>query len=180
MKNFEKIVKLLVLNALCFFSLLPVIAQDNKLSDAEIASVAVVANQNDIEFAEIAMERSNDPDVLNFAETMATDHKAVIDLAVALVTKLNVTPKDNALSQQLLSNAEKTKAMLRSKSAEEFDKAYVDNEVVYHTAVVGAVENVLIPQSQNMELKQLLKQALAILKTHQHHAEMLQEELAKE
>ncbi len=145
-----------------------------KLTDAEIASVAVVANQNDIDFAQIAKEKSKNSEVLKFAETMVADHKAIIELAVALVTKLNVTPKDNAVSKQLLDDAEKTKKMLRSQSAKDFDEAYVNNEVAYHKAVVAAVETVLIPQSTNQELKSLLKQALGILKTHLAHAEMVQ------
>ena len=49
----------------------PVFAQENpKLSDAEVASVAVVANQIDIEYGEIAQKKSKNADVLKFAETM--------------------------------------------------------------------------------------------------------------
>lgn len=148
----------------------------SNLTDSEIASVAVVANQNDIDFAQIAKEKSKNQDVLKFAETMVADHKAIIDLAVALVSKLNVTPKDNPVSKQLVEDAEKTKKMLRSLSAKDFDEAYVNNEVAYHKAVVTAVETVLISQAQNAELKSLLKQALGILKTHLAHAEMVQKD----
>lgn len=51
--------------------LTPAHSQENpKLSDAEVASVAVVANQIDIDYAEIAKKRSKNQDVLKFAETM--------------------------------------------------------------------------------------------------------------
>jgi putative membrane protein len=93
---------------------------------------------------------------------------------VALVTKLKVTPKDNAVSQKLNADAEKTKKSLRTKSGKAFDKAYIDNEVAYHKAVIGAVETLLIPQAQNSELKALLKSVDPILKTHLAHAEMVQ------
>lgn len=164
---------------LCSVTLLsPVFGQNTPtLSDPEIASVAVVANQNDIDFAEIAKQKSHNPEVLEFANTMITDHKAVIDLAVALVTKLHVTPKDNAVSKSLLSDAEKTKEMLNSKSAKEFDKAYVDNEVGYHKAVIAAVKDLLIPQSQNEELKALLQKVVPILEAHLAHAEMTQKKI---
>ncbi|MCU7549203.1 DUF4142 domain-containing protein [Chitinophagaceae bacterium LB-8] len=145
-----------------------------KLSDAEVASVAVVANQIDISYAELAKEKSKDAEVLNFAQTMINDHKAVIGQAVALVTKLKVTPKDNATSQKLLSDAEKTKNMLRSKSGKAFDKAYIDNEVAYHKAVIAAVEGLLIPEAENKELKDLLQNVVPALKTHLEHATMLQ------
>lgn len=148
--------------------------QTPALSDAEIASIAVVANQNDIDFAKIAMQKSNDPKIVEFAKTMVADHQAVIDMAVALVTKLKVTPKENAVSKEYASNAKTTMEMLLSKSGKAFDKAYVDNEVEYHKAVIGAVNAVLIPQSQNEELKALLQKAIPIFEAHLQHAEMIQ------
>jgi putative membrane protein len=154
-------------------------AQTTKLTDPEIASVAVVANQNDIDFAAIAKTKSSNKDILEFAQTMATDHKAVIDQAVALVTKLKVTPKDNAVSKKLLADADKTKKMLSSKSGNAFNKAYIDNEVAYHKGVIDAVQNTLIPKATNAELKALLQKVLPILKTHLEHAEMLQKKFSK-
>lgn len=151
----------------------------NKLTDPEIASIAVVANQIDIDFAEIAKKKSKDKEVISFAETMASDHKAVIGKAVELVTKLKVTPKDNAVSKQLLADAEKTKKNLESKSGDEFNKAYIDNEVAYHKAVIKTVEELLIPQAQNAELKKLLQSVVDPLKTHLHHAEMVQKHYSK-
>jgi putative membrane protein len=145
-----------------------------KLTDPEIASVAVVANKVDIGYAEVAKKKSKNADVLKFAETMAADHKAVIDQAVALVTKLHVTPADNAVSKKLLADAEKTKKMLNSKSGKAFDKAYIDNEVAYHKAVISVVENVLIAQAQNAELKALLEKVMPTLRAHLAHAEMVQ------
>ncbi|NEU09551.1 DUF4142 domain-containing protein [Flavihumibacter sp. R14] len=153
----------------------PATAQENpKLSDAEVASVAVVANQIDIDYAAIAKKKSKNEEVLQFAATMASDHKAIIDKAVALVTKLNVTPQDNAVSKQLLSDAEKTRKKLNSLSGKAFDKAYIDNEVAYHKAVIGAVEGLLIPEAENVELKELLQNAVPAFKAHLKHAEMVQ------
>jgi putative membrane protein len=156
----------------------PVFAQANpKLSDAEVASVAVVANQIDINYAAIAKEKSKDAEVLKFAETMTNDHTAVIGQASALVKKLGVTPKDNAVSKKLLADAAKTSATLRSKSGKAFNKAYINNEVAYHKAVIGAVESLLIPETENAELKALLQNVLPALKAHLEHAEMLQKKI---
>jgi putative membrane protein len=152
-----------------------VCAQENpKLSDPEVAHVAVVANQIDIGYAAIAKEKSKDADILKFAETMTNDHNAVINQASALVKKLNVTPKENSVSQKLLADAEETKKSLRAKSGKAFNKAYIDNEVTYHKAVIGAVEGLLIPEAENGELKALLQNVVPALKTHLEHAEMVQ------
>ncbi|HMG69179.1 MAG TPA: DUF4142 domain-containing protein [Chitinophagaceae bacterium] len=150
-----------------------------KLTDPEIASVAVTANQVDINYAAIAEKKSKEQDIIEFAQTMAKDHQAVIDQAVALVTKLKVTPKDNAVSKKLNADAEKTKKSLNAKSGKDFDKAYINNEVAYHKAVIATVETVLIPESQNAELKALLQQVLPVLKTHLEHAMMVQAKVVK-
>jgi putative membrane protein len=148
----------------------------NKLSDPEVASVAVVANKIDIDYAKIAKEKSKNAEVIEFANMMAKDHQSVIDQAVALAKKLKVTPKDNATSKKLMADSEKTKSMLRSKTGTAFDKAYIDNEVAYHKAVISTVDGLLIPESENAELKKLLQDVMPIFKAHLAHAEMVQKQ----
>lgn len=154
-------------------------AQDApKLSDPEIAHVAVTANQIDVDYAAIAKKNSTNKDILHFAEAMAKDHSGVIQQAAALAAKLGVTPKDNAMSKSLAADAAKTSKMLRSLKGAAFDKAYIDNEVAYHKAVIGAVKTVLIPQTQNAELKNLLVTVSPVLDAHLAHAEMVQKEFS--
>jgi putative membrane protein len=145
-----------------------------KLTDPEIASVAVVANQVDVNAGKLAKSKSKDKEVQNFANTMINDHQSVIAQATALVKKLKVTPKDNAVSKKLMADANKIKRTLSAKSGKAFDKAYIDNEVAYHKAVISTVEGVLIPQAQNAELKQLLQNVMPTLRTHLEHAQMVQ------
>lgn len=156
----------------------PAFAQESpKLSDAEVASVAVIANQIDIDQARLAQERSENEAVLQFAQTMINDHEAVIKQATDLVQKLGVTPQENAVGKQLQANAAKTAKMLQTKSGAAFDKAYVDNEVAYHQAVISAVKDLLIPESENKELRGLLESIVPALQAHLEHAQMLQNQL---
>lgn len=155
-------------------------AQDTpQLSDPEIASVAVVANQIDIDYGKVALERSKNKEVIDFANRMIEDHKAVINQAVALVTKLSVTPMDNAVSQSLLTQSKETLKKLNSVSKKDFDKTYIDNEVAYHEAVISAVKDVLIVQAKNAELKDLLEAVLPALEAHLGHAKMAQSKISK-
>lgn len=148
-------------------------------TDPQIASIAVTANQVDIEFAKVAVKKTKNPDVKQFAQTMINDHGAVIDAAVALATKLGVTPEDNETTQALLTRQKENLEKLNSLSGVEFDKWYVNNEVDYHKFAIGAVENILIPSATNQELKALLQSAVPNFKTHLEHAEMLQSKLNK-
>ncbi len=147
-----------------------------ELNDAEIASIAVTANQIDVDYGNIALKKAKNADAKKFAQTMVNDHTAIIKKAVELAQKLGVTPQDNPTTQSLLAGAEKIKADLNSKNGKEFDKAYIDNEVAYHDAVISTIKNVIIPQTQNQELKDLLQSAVPLF---EHHLEMAKEAQAK-
>jgi putative membrane protein len=74
----------------------------------------------------------------------------------------------------MLADAEQTKKTLEKASGKAFNKAYIDNEVTYHKAVISAVEGLLIPETDNGELKALLQNVVPALKTHLEHAQMVQ------
>src|SRR5690606_28691044 len=130
-------------------------------------------------YGNVAIKRSNNKEVTDFANRMIEDHNAVINQAVALVTKLGVTPKDNSMSQSLMSQSKETLKELNNVSKTDFDKTYIDNEVAYHEAVIDAVTNELIPQAQNSELKDLLEAVLPALEAHLGHAKMAQSKISK-
>jgi putative membrane protein len=146
-------------------------AQNAKPNDAQIAHIAYTAGQIDIKAAQLALEKSHNAEVRDFAENMVKDHSAVNDQALALVKKLKVTPEDNATSKALLKQASEKEAALKQLSGAAFDKAYAENEVAYHKTVDGALETVLIPSASNPELKSLLETGLKIFQGHEQHAE---------
>jgi putative membrane protein len=146
-------------------------------TDPQIAHIAYTAGQIDIAAAEQALVKSTNQTVIDFANLMLADHRAVNDQALALVTKLGVTPEDNATSQTLSQQAADKLAELDKLEGAAFDKAYLDIEVAYHAAVNSALSTLLIPSAQNAELKALLETGLQLFTEHQHHAEMVAAEV---
>jgi putative membrane protein len=141
------------------------------LNDAEIAHIAYTAGQIDIDAANLALSKSKNQEILDFAKNMLDDHTAVNDQALALLKKLNVTPEDNDTSKSLVTAATAEKAKLSALDGAAFDKAYIDNEVAYHKTVNAALESTLIPATQSTELKALLETGLKIFQGHEQHAE---------
>ncbi|HUF12290.1 MAG TPA: DUF4142 domain-containing protein [Longimicrobiales bacterium] len=148
------------------------------LDDATIAHVAVSANAIDADMGELALEKSRDARVRSFAETMIRDHRGVNEQAVALATRLGVTPADNDVSRSLVADAEAARARLARLSGAEFDRAYLEREVAYHQAVLDALDTTLIPNTTNDELRALLTTARGAVAAHLGHAEALGAELA--
>lgn len=146
---------------------------ENKFNDLEIAHIAYTASAIDIRYAHLALALSENPEVRKFAELMIQDHTAVNKKALALVQKLEITPQDNAMSQQLNEQASNIRNELSQLRGEAFDQRYAANELTYHQTVNQVVETQFIPNAKNAELKALLVSALQTFKAHEHHAEMM-------
>ena len=146
-------------------------------TDAQIAHIVVTANQVDIDAGKLAESMGSNSDVKKFGQQMVTDHTGVNKQATELVTKLKVTPEDNPTSQSLKAGGEKNIANLKTLKGAAFDKAYIDNEVAYHQAVIDAIDKTLIPSAQNAELKALLVKVRPAFVAHLEHAKKLQSSL---
>jgi putative membrane protein len=148
-------------------------------NDAQIAAIVVTANQVDIDAGTLAAARTRNAEVKAFAQRMVTDHTGVNQSAVELVTRLKVTPEDNPTSQSLKAGGEKNVATLKALHGAAFNRAYVDHEVAYHQQVLDAVDQVLIPNAQNADLKALLVKVRPAFVAHLEHAKQIQATLAK-
>lgn len=145
-------------------------AKAPNLTDPEVAHVAVTANTIDIDAGKLALSRSKNSDVRAFAEMMVRDHGAVNARASALANKLNVTPKANAVSQSLDNGAAEARARLEKLNGKAFDQAYMEREIAFHQAVLDALDGVLIPTTENAELKQLLVEVRPAIAAHLEYA----------
>jgi putative membrane protein len=152
-------------------------ASAQPINDAQIAHIVVTANQVDIDAGQLAASTASNPEVKKFGRQMVTDHTGVNKQAADLAAKLKVTPADNPTSQSLKAGGDKNVANLKSLKGAEFDKAYVDNEVAYHQAVLDAVDKTLIPGASNAELKGLLVKVRPAFVAHLEHAKKLQSTL---
>jgi len=161
--------------AVLSFAFTPAYAQAP--SDPQIAGIVVTANQIDIDAGKLAVANTKNKEVSKFAQQMITDHTAVNNQAAALVKKLNVTPEDSDTARSLKSGAKENMAKLHGLKGAEFDRAYIDHEVAYHQQVLDAIDKVLIPNSKNAELKDLLTKTRPAIAAHLDHAKMVQSSL---
>jgi putative membrane protein len=146
-------------------------------TDPQIAAIVVAANQVDIDAGNLAIKKTKNPEVKKFAELMVTDHTAVNKGAVELVTKLKVTPEETEASKGLTAAGADNRAKLEKLDGAAFDKAYVDNEVAYHKAVIEVLTTQLIPSAKNAELESTLVGVKPAFDAHLEHAEALQAKL---
>jgi putative membrane protein len=146
-------------------------------NDAQIAHIVVTANQVDIDAGKVAEKKGSSADVKAFAKQMVTDHTAVNKQATDLAKKLGVKPEDNPTSESLKKGGQDNVKKLNGLKGKEFDKAYVDQEVGYHQAVLDAIDKTLIPNAKNAELKALIEKVRPAIQGHLDHAKQIQSKL---
>jgi putative membrane protein len=146
------------------------------LDDATIVAIFDAANTADIETGTLAAERGHSKEVRELGAMFARDHRIVRQQGRDLAKKLGVTPTppkdDRSASDQA-----KTMAMLRSKHGAEFDKAFLEHEVAFHRAVIGAIDSTLLPAIQNGELKALVEKVKPAFNAHMLAAQSLDKKL---
>lgn len=153
------------------------LAQSAVPNDAQIAAIVVAANTVDIDAGKLAEKQAQNQEVQAFAKLMVTDHTGVNKQATALVKKLNVTPEENATSKKLKADGDATITRLKDLKGAAFDKAYIDNEVTYHQAVIDVLDKTLIPNAKNAELKDTLVKVRPAFVAHLEHAKQIQAKL---
>ena len=107
-------------------------AKSEKPTDPQIADIALTAHNIDIARGKLALSKTKNSEVKQFAQQMVDDHSAGVKEAVALTTRLGVKPEKNATSKSLQDGARKATARLKKESGAKFDRDYIDTEVQYH------------------------------------------------
>lgn len=160
--------------ALLAAAFIPIIAFAAGPNDAQIAAIVVTANQVDVDAGQWVAEHTTSSDVKSFANLMVTDHTAVNKSAIELAGKLHLKPESNATADSLKKGGDDNLAHLKTLTGPALDKAYVDNEVAYHLAVLDALDKTLTPNAQNPELKGLMVNVRPAFVAHLEHAQHLQ------
>jgi putative membrane protein len=147
-------------------------AQSKAIDDATIVAIFDAANTYDIEAGALAEKKTKNHDIHEFAEMLQRDHKAVRQQGRDLAASLKVTPTPPADFALAKAHAD-AMAKLRSLSGPAFDRAFLQNEVDFHNAVINAVTTTLLPATQNAQLKDLETRVAPAFVAHRDRAQNL-------
>jgi len=143
------------------------------LTDANIVYILDNANMLDSAAGSIAATKGTAADVRDFGKRMMRDHHALRKQGQDLAKKLNVTPEAPA-NDDSKASYDKTMSMLNGAAkGKDFDKAYIDNEVTYHEAVLQTATTAM-GAAQNAELKNLIQKAAPAIQAHLDLAKSIQ------
>ena len=142
-------------------------------SDANIVALLDEANMADSAAGAIAATKGTSAAVRDFGKRMMRDHHNLRAQGQALAKKLKVTPQAPA-DDNSVSDSQKNLDNLNSTAkGKDFDKAYIDNEVTYHKAVLETA-TAAMGAAQNAELKNFIQKAAPAIQAHLDHAQSIQ------
>ena len=150
---------------------------DIELSDAEVAAVLRAANTGEVEQGELAMMQASNDDVVAYATRMVDEHTAANMRLADLVDAESIEPEENALSEQLTAETMNILAELEDESGMDFDLAYMEAQRTVHAQVLEIADEVLLPSTQNADLRAELQMLRPAVADHLADAEALLEEL---
>jgi putative membrane protein len=146
------------------------------LSDAQFAGVLQTMNQGRIQEALIGQEKGSSPGVKHFAREMVTSHRTVQNKERALFTRLQLTPADSALSNQLKSDTQNELSALQSMRGKDFDRSFMDSQVRHLNNALELVDRI-VPDVKSSELKAELQGVRTKIDGHLKEAERIQQTL---
>jgi putative membrane protein len=144
----------------------------SKLDDPTIVAIFDAANTYDMETGSLAVRKGHSRAVRDFGAMLVRDHRNVRAQGRDLAKSLHVTPtppKDFALAKAHVA----AMRSLRAAKGKKFDRAFLQQEVDYHNAVIDAITKTLLPATQNARLKDLETKVAPAFVAHRDRAQSL-------
>lgn len=152
-----------IIFAAAFLTNLP--ANAGSLNDDTIFAIFDQANMADIATGRLGWKKGQSDDVRMLAKMVIVDHSNVQQMGRDVATKIGVFGTPPSGDQSWASQAEALQK-LDKLTGTEFDKAYLEYEIEFHTAAINAIRTVLLPNVTNSDLKGLME---AVLPGFEHH-----------
>jgi putative membrane protein len=145
-------------------------------TDANIFALLDEANAADSSAGAVAATKGTSSALRDFGNRMMRDHHQLRTQGQTLAKKLNITaapPSDDPVAPAAQKEMDTLNSTAKGK---DFDKAYIDDEVDIHKAVLDLATKAA-GQTQSTELKNLIQKAAPVIQAHLTLAESIQKRM---
>ena len=147
------------------------------LSDAEVLGLLATANDAEINAGQVAITKGQKQEVKDFGLKMVTDHTANNLKIKETEVKSCIARADSDASRELKKNADAAIDNLKNAKDADFDKSYIDGQVMMHQELLTSLDTSLIPNAQNADVKAYLTDTRAAVESHLKEAQAIQASL---
>jgi putative membrane protein len=145
----------------------------NGWTDANVVDVLTVANQGEVDYSQLGVDKATNPSVKQFAKLMVKDHGAMLDAVKNLSSKLNVTAAPNDKVNDLQKESQKDITDLNGKTVgKDFDHEFMEEQVDMHQETLDLL-NDLDSKTTNADLKAAIAEAKPKVQAHLDQAKAI-------
>jgi putative membrane protein len=140
------------------------------LSDAQIAGILEAANTAEIQQGSIAQRMAHRQEVRDFATMMVMDHSKALEEGQRLSTNAGFGTAGSDLASELKAKNQETVSELNDAKPSDFDEEYMKSQVEAHEEVLGLLDEKLIPNAADPDLRASLIAKRATVAAHLERA----------
>jgi putative membrane protein len=144
------------------------------LSEGQIVGIVNVINQGEMKQAEMALDQLKDESVRNYAETMMKEHREAEAKLASLLGEINATSESSLLQKELDQLGQIMTRHVDNAAPEVVDALFLEVQVLMHQRALKIVEEQLLPQAKQPELKAYLENLRTEIREHLARATNLQ------
>jgi putative membrane protein len=148
----------------------------SSLGDGQLAAVIQAIHQDQMQEAQLAEQRATSPELKRYARDMVTSHRNIMNENQSVLSQAQITPSDNAVSQQLRTDAQNEMSTLEGLRGRDFDHEYLDSQIRDHNKAIELVDRI-IPNIKSPQLKAHLQNVRMRLEGHLREAERIQQKM---
>jgi len=158
----------------------PAEQRNSALNDGQVAMASDVAHNMAIEQARIVYAKTKDPRVKEYAQIILADHARAQQRETAILLELRASPEESDLSTELGIDAGKTLYELRDSGTGPVDRTYMESQVPAQEKLLKVLDEKLVPNASNADLRRELEAFRARVKVHLERAREIKQALEGE
>lgn len=149
----------------------------NIFTDAQITKIMETANAGELNAAQTAKSRAKSPEVQAFASKMANEHGANSKELKDLAKNQKIKPVASDKADQIATQLKMQLTQLKTVKDAEFDRAYIQTQIDAHQSLLQSIDNELLSNVKDPELKSYLEKTRSHVSNHLDEAKAVQAKL---
>lgn len=141
-----------------------------KLTDGQISQILATVDSSEIEQAQVALKKTNNPDVRAYATHMVEQHTASKQAGAQLTSQTTLEPAESPKAVELQTRSTRTLQELEAADAATFDQIYLQGQIQQHEEVLSMIDDQLLPAVNEPALRDHLTNARGAVQQHLEQA----------
>jgi predicted outer membrane protein len=126
-----------------------------------------------VDYAQTGMQRAVRPDVRQYGQTVAADHRALIAVLDSVAREHRATLAETPATRDLTNTVQMAHMGLENLTETAFDLAFIRAEVESHRQMLDRIDHEMIPAATSPGMQQLLTDTRAMVYAHLMRARQL-------